>query len=554
MDRSWRPFIGGTLPVTKGDGGWEVFMGLNRKIIFFAIGLSPFLFSPANAAEQSFVFQQGDFRGGSQCTSITKKTVPFYIVKETLYSPGSQLSVGSLVTFHSKNKSFNSQSTLFHILKTSAPADTKNTKINLPLSSLDVPANWIFHIHQSKDSPTSENQFFNGQQIQLSTYNNKYIYKRCCKGNSCTDYPLFVLKKNNQNLMEIAFIPGKNDFVSAYSVTHSTRSADTNSPAQVANGFSQNGFVATPKPAEASLSTSQVYTPPGMSNSNQASMTLTATAPSTNFSPQTNTLAAVTTQQKVVCTKTSALKIYDDSLQTIVYRAQRFHPLKVFQNWNGGSESKTVRGFQVVKVQTQNATGKDISGWAAEAYIKPASECADYPLVYSQDGSDPVQGATVVVDAPTNCCRFPTLNPPSAAYTKGSGKRYFGAQRRGGRLHAAADLLRPSGEKVLAIDGGTILRKYLFYAGTYAIEVKHDMGYVARYGEVAKREVANSRVGERVLKGQHIGFTDHLKMLHFEIYSNKAQGPLTVRDNKYSRRSDLLDPTSLLLKWQEMTF
>lgn len=41
-------------------------------------------------------------------------------------------------------------------------------------------------------------------------------------------------------------------------------------------------------------------------------------------------------------------------------------------------------------------------------------------------------------------------------------------------------------------------------------------------------------------------------MLHFEMYSNKAFGPLTNKSNMpYQRRSDLIDPTPYLNQWKK---
>ena len=37
-----------------------------------------------------------------------------------------------------------------------------------------------------------------------------------------------------------------------------------------------------------------------------------------------------------------------------------------------------------------------------------------------------------------------------------------------------------------------------------------------------------------------------ISMLHLELYSGQGTGPLTVRDNVYRRRGDLIDPTAIL--------
>jgi hypothetical protein len=43
-------------------------------------------------------------------------------------------------------------------------------------------------------------------------------------------------------------------------------------------------------------------------------------------------------------------------------------------------------------------------------------------------------------------------------------------------------------------------------------------------------------------------------MLHFELYSGEKTGALKSKTGKYKRRSDLMNPTPYLLKWQEKVF
>lgn len=133
-----------------------------------------------------------------------------------------------------------------------------------------------------------------------------------------------------------------------------------------------------------------------------------------------------------------------------------------------------------------------------------------------------------------------------------TGMRKFGSNRSGGRKHAGCDLYAPIGTPVYAMDDGEIDNFYAFYLGTYALEIKHS-GFVARYGEISKAATGIKK-GLKVKKGQLIGYVGELKglnmsMLHLELYSGKANGPLTVRGNKpYQRRFDLIDPTSILDK------
>lgn len=146
--------------------------------------------------------------------------------------------------------------------------------------------------------------------------------------------------------------------------------------------------------------------------------------------------------------------------------------------------------------------------------------------------------------------RFPFNKRPRWSYT--SGGRYFGAKRKGGRLHAGCDLLAPEGTAVYAVEEGKITAHYPFYSGTDALEVKHKGGFIVRYGEISKL-ASGLKVGSTVKRGQHIAYVGKLNsgssMLHFELYTGSQSGKLTNRSNKpYQRRSDLIDPTPFLDK------
>lgn len=147
---------------------------------------------------------------------------------------------------------------------------------------------------------------------------------------------------------------------------------------------------------------------------------------------------------------------------------------------------------------------------------------------------------------------FPLRVRPTKSYQTGVAS--FGAWRSGGtRKHAACDLYAPVSTEILAIEDGTIIDgPYYFYDGTYALEVRHDSGYVVRYGEIRQRVPRGITTGARVSQGQviaYVGFLVELKlsMLHFEMYKGTVTGLLTQSGDIYQRRSDLLDPTPFLL-------
>ncbi len=140
-----------------------------------------------------------------------------------------------------------------------------------------------------------------------------------------------------------------------------------------------------------------------------------------------------------------------------------------------------------------------------------------------------------------------------------SGSRNFGASRDGGaRAHAGVDLVPTNGPgtNVVAMTSGTVLNYYLFYGGTYALEVKNDDGTIARYSEIT----STFRAGNRVSKGQVIGqiIRNNIGgsyMLHLEMYMGNGSGSLTNTSNSdywyvpyknYQRRSDLLDPMGVI--------
>jgi uncharacterized repeat protein (TIGR02543 family) len=139
--------------------------------------------------------------------------------------------------------------------------------------------------------------------------------------------------------------------------------------------------------------------------------------------------------------------------------------------------------------------------------------------------------------------------------------RQFGANRSGGRFHAAIDFVPSSngdGTPVYAATAGRVMQNpYRFYACTDALEVRNDDGSIIRYSEIS----THLRSGMRVEQGDLIGrikkncSKEASSMLHLEYYKGDGSGTLTDRSNSsnytyvtpklfYQRRSDLLDPTN----------
>jgi murein DD-endopeptidase MepM/ murein hydrolase activator NlpD len=143
---------------------------------------------------------------------------------------------------------------------------------------------------------------------------------------------------------------------------------------------------------------------------------------------------------------------------------------------------------------------------------------------------------------------FPLAIYPLLDWTKGPFQ--FGAVR-GGRKHAACDLVAPKNTEVFAITDGIVVEDLRpFYNGTSSIVINHYYCHV-RYGELRETGGVKLKVGDKVTAGQLIGHLgvlhDKSSMLHFELYQGNEVGPYTNRANPpFMRRKDLLDPTQLL--------
>ena len=183
------------------------------------------------------------------------------------------------------------------------------------------------------------------------------------------------------------------------------------------------------------------------------------------------------------------------------------------------------------------------------------------------DEGDEVQPGTPVSTTPVTAVGdgqffFPFKESDLPSQDWISGIRCFGARRSGGaRAHAGCDLYAPVGTTIHAISSGTVtLGPYLFYAGTFALEIDHGT-FLARYGEIQKNTLV--KAGDRVQAGQPIAKVGKLigmknAMLHLELYDKSASGSLTVKNKStkrtakgipFMRRADLIDPTPKLNQW-----
>lgn len=172
---------------------------------------------------------------------------------------------------------------------------------------------------------------------------------------------------------------------------------------------------------------------------------------------------------------------------------------------------------------------------------------------------------------------FPVPFIPRGGYGGGRG---FNADRTavarangltGTLLHGACDLVAAPRTPVLAVDDGVVMyepRKFYPKEGTqitYEFAIRHAGGFIARYCEIDSVVLAHP--GQTVKKGQVIAYIgdqpgtnrnarhDGFDMLHFEMFSGKVSGDLSTdskdpKNSPYYRRSDLMDPTPYLRKWE----
>ncbi len=491
-----------------------------RSIIFCAWTL----LSVPSAALDSYIYYGNEFQKNLACQRLAIQFSPYYVLNSDLSNTNNHLRRGSFVDYK-KDKIIRSWGL------------SSENKLNTPITDnfLDTAETWKIKVLTTQlDIP--EVSLSNKTLVMQKTTDGRFTVHRCCTGNSCEILPIYKILDNQTPVAELSFHPKKSNFLRTYSLSRGRQSlveprmfAPANTPAHTATHLASPNLVAS------------VAVVPASGNIGDASV-------------EARGETATQLSQYVVCTRRDPLRIYDDSMQTVVYSIQRFQAIRVFQTWDGDREERQSGSTTYIKVLAHNGRGEEITGWAAASYIKRPEQCSGFGLIGSPTGETIIAGSTIVVDNTSGEFRFPTENRPSAQYTNGAGGRYFGAGR-SGRKHAACDLMRPIGEKVFAVSGGIILQRYRFYEGTDALEVKHDSGHIMRYGEVSARAVSQSGVGDRVLKGQHIGYISETDMLHFEMYSGSRTGPLTVRGaGQYSRRSDLIDPTTHLRQWEEATF
>lgn len=265
--------------------------------------------------------------------------------------------------------------------------------------------------------------------------------------------------------------------------------------------------------------------------------------------------------KQIVCIGSQTLNVRHSNLKEVIFRAQRGEKIKAFQSWGENKKSTVIGGveYNFIKVEFPEREEKDQNkGWVADNFIEAESDCKFISSAHDQ--SNHISDTQITGLDDSKCCEFPTVRRATHPYT--SGMRRFRAGRGGGkRYHAAADIYRYKDEPILSVAPGQVIRnRYYFYQGTYALEVVHSGGFVVRYGEITGRGPRKIKNGANIKMGERIGYMGVVNsgccrpMLHFELYDGSKRGSLTQRGNKFRRRSDLMNPTPYLLRWEDEKF
>ncbi len=256
----------------------------------------------------------------------------------------------------------------------------------------------------------------------------------------------------------------------------------------------------------------------------------------------------------IICTKDSGLSIRNEKAE-LLFTADHFERVQVIQSWTDNKDK--------TRIQVKFPNRKGQTGYAASEFVKLKSACQPYIEEQKQkddaeENIDISKGGSL---KSAECCVFPTQDRPTQSYKEGM-RKFRAGRGKGKRTHAACDLYRKKHDPAVAVTTGKVVRNlYFFYQGTYALEVVHTGGQIVRYGELTGKRAENTSAGNSVKPGQTIGYIGKVNsgcckpMLHFELYSGERKGSLTNFSNRpYQRRSDLMNPTEYLNRWEKKQF
>jgi murein DD-endopeptidase MepM/ murein hydrolase activator NlpD len=279
------------------------------------------------------------------------------------------------------------------------------------------------------------------------------------------------------------------------------------------------------------------------------------TTGTTNNSGGTSAVPTITGKlEYIICTEEDSVDVLDPELKKTLFEGDQFEVIIPAQSWNDKQNAS------YIEVQFPSRKSAPISGWVSKSMVKLKSECLELSSSEDKPENDNNLDMSGIILNSKDCCKFPTIKRSTQSYA--AGKLQFRARRRGGRrLHAGCDLYRRHGETAVSVASGVVIRGlYYFYQGVFALEIKHP-NFVARYGEILGRQAPGVSKGRVVKGGQEIGKVGTVSsrccapMLHFELYKGTTSGALTrYRRPPYDRRSDLMNPTDNLRKWEKAQF
>ena len=283
---------------------------------------------------------------------------------------------------------------------------------------------------------------------------------------------------------------------------------------------------------------------------------------------------------------------------TLTSIARRYHTSVDLLKHANGLGSDLIKEEQILKVppvEDRASENPRPSRPASARSNTPASnESSVQPTTQAENARGrPTQGAQQATPPIIFPLRKRPLNDKLGSYGEGNGDytwnkglgdggslapRYGSSRSGGKRLHAGRDLYVEKYAEIVAIAPGVVLRCAPFYSQTDQITIHHTTSdgrqYIVRYGEVDPGSIL-VRVGDRVEQGQLIAKSGvlinangslmivakgkNVSMLHFETYSGNLgytnEPALTdSRANRFQRRSDLIDPLSILEEGYRATF
>jgi GH24 family phage-related lysozyme (muramidase)/LysM repeat protein len=176
----------------------------------------------------------------------------------------------------------------------------------------------------------------------------------------------------------------------------------------------------------------------------------------------------------------------------------------------------------------------------------------------------------------TSSCDYTWTKP---LHGGGHDQARYGANRAGGRKHAARDLYVQAHTPIVAIAPGVVIKCEFFYCHTWQISIHHKTAdgreFIALYGEVDPSSTT-VRVGDTVSQGQvlansgvllkangmplHVVGNENVSMLHFEAYSgtlgfdSHSQLNGSSMAPPFQRRADLIDSLAILQEGYRATF